>query len=103
MPRLGKHAYQLEGHICLVSVIGNKCNAGIIAPAGRRWIARWHQEHRISGVALYGASFMTGTIWMLILRAINILRRNELTMAAVADDKEAREWINQRQRLSGGR
>lgn len=126
MKQLGKHTYRTEGDIHLlhvngdfelneiiefhglleaalkesrpVYVLGNMKDAGVIQPQGRRWISRWHQEHRIHGVALYGSSFMTRAMWTLLLRAINMLGRNELALTSVATEQEARAWIEQNRR-----
>jgi hypothetical protein len=127
MRQLGKHTYQLEGDIHFIKldgdfelreiiefhellaeglrksepvyVIGNMKDAGIIQPEGRRWISHWHQQHRISGVALFGSSFMTRAMWTLLIRAIVVLRRNELALTSVATEQEAREWVDQQRLL----
>lgn len=64
-----------------------------LAPATRRWIAEWNQQHRVNGVAIYGGGVVMRTLLTLLLNAISLLRSQRVPSVFVKTEADARTWL----------
>ncbi len=66
----------------------------------RAWIAKWSNEHRLAGVALFGASLVMQVAASMIERVARLLYRTETPPVYFCrTEAEARTWVD-RQRLA---
>src|SRR5205809_571647 len=54
-------------------VINDMRHSGIPSPEARRWLGEWARNHKIAGIANFGASFPIRMLQSLILRATGLL------------------------------
>ncbi len=67
---------------------------GALSAETRRWIAQWNQQHRIDGVAIFGASLFMRTMLTLVINAIALLGQRPVPAAFVKTEAEARAWLD---------
>lgn len=82
---LDRHGYLL--------FLGDNTDADKFEPDARRYIAQWSVGKTILGIALYKANFVARTIFSLMLKAINIIRKQPLPFDFFKTEEEAREWL----------
>lgn len=79
-------------------VLVDASEAGLISATTRRWIARWNQEHLVSGVAIYGGSLVARTLLTLLLNAIMLMGRQNFPAVFVRTEADARAWLTAQRR-----
>lgn len=67
-----------------------------MGPDVRRYMGEWNKTHRLSGVALHGASFAMRTVASLTVKAIRLLGSHPIEVVFLRDEAEARRWISAR-------
>lgn len=87
---------------CLL--LADNTDSGGIDAAARRYSAQWSIGKPVIGIAMYNAGLMARTVFSLVLKAANIIRKQTLPFEFFKTETEARDWLAQlrRQQLSKG-
>lgn len=81
-------------------IIADLHATGSIDHAARVVSSEWNRAHRLSACACFGSSFPVRVLLSLTMNAVRVLGFNEIALTFVADEPEARRWIDaQRARL----
>jgi hypothetical protein len=98
--RITQEVKRLRGRVFLLAQVSGEM--GTVSPESRRWIAEWGKRHHIDGLALSGGSAVGRALTLLIVTAVNLLRKAPTALTFVQSEAEARAWVAaQRQRLGG--
>lgn len=81
---IAKHGY------CLY--LADIKNAGIEASA-RRYSAQWSVGKPVIGIALFNANVIARTLFMLLIKAANVIRQQPVPFAFFKTEQEARSWL----------
>lgn len=81
-------------------VMGVVRREGAISPEATRWVVSWNSRHPTSCVALVGAkSAITRAVGSLIVRTINLFRKELLEMKICRTEEEALSYFEQQRRM----
>ena len=69
-----------------------KESTGIEASA-RRYSAQWSIGKPVLGIAMFNAGLIASTLFTLLLKAANIIRKQPLPFAFFRTEQEARAWL----------
>jgi hypothetical protein len=64
-----------------------------IEPEARRYAAEWMRNHHFNGGVLYGGSLLARTAMTLLIRAINIIRKEPVVTLFCETEQEGRDWL----------
>ena len=84
---IAKHGY------CLY--LGDIKDAAGIEASARRYSAQWSIGKPVLGIAMFNAGLIASTVFTLLLKAANMIRRQALPFAFFRTEQEARSWLAQ--------
>lgn len=64
-------------------------------PDARRYSAQWSVGKPVLGIAMYNERLLAHTLFMLLIKAANIIRRQPVPYASFKTELEARAWLAQ--------
>jgi len=80
-------------------ILGNLKDSGGIEASARRYSAQWAVGKPVLGIALFNQSPMVHTMFTLLLKAMNLLRRQQpVPVGTFKTEQEARDWLAQLRR-----
>lgn len=66
---------------------------GGLTPQARRLAATWSKTHPVAGIAMYGAKLTTRALLTLLMRAMNLVRRDPFPVTFTQNHREGLDWI----------
>lgn len=80
-------------------ILGNLKDSEGIEASARRYSANWAVGKPVLGIALFNQSPMIHTMFTLLLKAMNLLRRQQpVPVGTFKTEQEARDWLAQLRR-----
>lgn len=84
---MAKHGYYM--------VLSNLQESQGIEADARRYSAQWSVGKPVLGIAMYNERLLVHTLFMLLIKAANIIRRQTVPYAYFKTEPEARTWLAQ--------
>lgn len=66
-----------------------------IQPDARRYTAQWSVGKPVLGVAMFNERLLVHTLFTLLIKATNIIRRQPVPFSTFKTESEARGWLSQ--------
>lgn len=84
---IGKYGY------CMI--LGDLKDASGIEPEARRFSAQWAVGKPVLGIAMFNESLIVHALFRLLLKAMNLLRKQPVPFSIFKTEQEARDWLAQ--------
>lgn len=79
-----------HGHVL---VLADHREAGSFEPDARRYGATWAVGKPVLGMAMYNVNLVSRTLFSMVLKATNIIRKQPLPFDFFKSEGDAREWL----------
>ena len=97
--RIHRIAQVLLGRGQQIFFLGMVRKEGPISPEATRWVVSWNTRHRTSSAAIVGAkSALSRAVGSLIIRTINLFRKEQLEMKFCRTEEEAQSYFSEQRR-----
>lgn len=76
-----------------VLVLADHREAGSFEPEARRFGANWAVGKPVLGIAMYNVTLVSRTLFSMVLKATNVIRKQPLPFDFFGSESDAREWL----------